>query len=110
MPFFDTGCPDGWRAALGEIAATPFERLVPGHGDTMTREQFTAWRAAFDAWLDCAASPADVATCVATWRTGAAAFIAPGDEARIDEYAAYYTTEILRSPDARDRFCRPLAP
>src|SRR5678816_2616040 len=29
-PFFDSGCPEGWRAALGEIAATPFVRLIPG--------------------------------------------------------------------------------
>lgn len=89
VPFFDSGCPEGWRAALGEIAATPFVRLIPGHGEPMTREAFASWRAAFDALLDCAASPAAVATCVAGWRTGAAAFIPAGDAARIDEYTAY---------------------
>jgi glyoxylase-like metal-dependent hydrolase (beta-lactamase superfamily II) len=108
VPFFDSGCPEGWRAALGEIAATPFVRLIPGHGDPMTREAFARWRAAFDALLDCAASPAEVATCVSGWRAGAAAFIPAGDEARIDEYAAYYLTEILRSPAAHERFCHPL--
>lgn len=108
VPFFDSGCPEGWRAALAEIAATPFERLIPGHGDPMTREAFTAWRAAFDALLDCAASPADAAACVAGWRTGAAAFIPAGDGARIDEYTTYYLTEILRSPAAHERFCHPL--
>lgn len=108
VPFFDSGCPEGWRAALGEIAATPFERLIPGHGEPMTREAFAQWRAAFDALLDCAASPAEAATCVAGWRTGAAAFIPAGDEARIDEYTMYYLTEILRSPKAHERFCHPL--
>jgi glyoxylase-like metal-dependent hydrolase (beta-lactamase superfamily II) len=108
VPFFDSGCPDGWRAALGEIAATPFVRLIPGHGEPMTRAAFARWRAAFDALLDCAASPAEVATCVAGWRAGAAVFIAAGDEARIDEYTTYYVTEILRSPAARQRFCNPL--
>jgi tetratricopeptide (TPR) repeat protein len=97
-----------WRAALGEIAATPFERLIPGHGEPMTRDAFAQWRAAFDALLDCAASPAEAATCVAGWRTGAAAFIPAGDEARIDEYTTYYLTEILRSPKAHERFCHPL--
>ena len=58
VPFFDSGCPEGWRAALGEISVTPFERLIPGHGDPMTREAFAQWRAAFDALLDCASSPA----------------------------------------------------
>ncbi|HEY0483236.1 MAG TPA: MBL fold metallo-hydrolase [Kofleriaceae bacterium] len=108
VPFFDTGCPEGWRAALGEIAATPFVRLIPGHGEAMTRDAFARWRAAFDALLDCAASPAEVATCVAGWRAGAAAFIPAGDEARIDAYAAYYVSQILRSPAARERFCKPL--
>src|SRR6185436_4924923 len=108
VPFFDSGCPEGWRAALGEIAATPFVRLIPGHGDPMTRDAFARWRAAFDALLDCAASPAAVATCVSGWRAGASAFIPAGDEARIDEYTAYYVTEILRSPPAHERFCHPL--
>jgi glyoxylase-like metal-dependent hydrolase (beta-lactamase superfamily II) len=108
VPFFDSGCPEGWRAALDELAATPFVRLIPGHGDPMTRDDFARWRAAFDALLDCAASPAEVATCVAVWRAGAAPFIPAGDEARIDEYTTYYVTEILRSPAAHDRFCHPL--
>jgi glyoxylase-like metal-dependent hydrolase (beta-lactamase superfamily II) len=108
VPFFDSGCPEGWRAALGEIAATPFVRLIPGHGDPMTRDAFARWRAAFDALLDCAASPAEAATCVAGWRTGTAEFIPAGDEARIAEYTAYYLTEILRSPAAHERFCHPL--
>ncbi len=108
VPFFDTGCPEGWRRALGDIAATPFERLIPGHGEPMTRETFTHWRAAFDALLDCAASSADAASCAAGWRTGAAELIPHGDEQRIDEYATYYITEILRSPAAHERFCHPL--
>ena len=108
VPFFDSGCPDGWSRALGDIAATSFVRLIPGHGAPMTRAQFTQWRAAFDAWVACAASDAETARCVETWRTAAAPFIPKGDEARIDEYATYYTTEILRSPKARERFCRPL--
>ena len=108
VPFFDTGCPEGWRAALGEIAATPFVQLIPGHGATMTRDAFARWRAAFDALLDCAASNADAAVCVAGWRAGAAAFIPVGDEPRIAAYTAYYVTEILRSPAAHARFCHPL--
>lgn len=108
VPFFDTGCPSGWRRALGEIAATPFVWLVPGHGAIMTREQFTTWRAAFDALLDCAASPADDMTCIAGWREQAAEFIPPDDADRVDRYVAYYVTQILRSPEAHARFCRPL--
>ena len=36
MPFFDTGCEEGWRAALAEIAGAEWTTLVPGHGAPMT--------------------------------------------------------------------------
>lgn len=109
VPFFDTACPEGWRKALGDIAQIPFVRLLPGHGEPMTREAFTRWRAAFDALLDCAASASEVEACVAGWRRDAASFIAKGDEDRIAEFTTYYVTEILRSREAHERFCRPLA-
>ena len=45
LPFMDTACPEGWRRALDEIAATPFATLIPGHGEPMDRAAFLAWRA-----------------------------------------------------------------
>ncbi|HEY5922243.1 MAG TPA: MBL fold metallo-hydrolase [Kofleriaceae bacterium] len=109
VPFFDTACPEGWRKALGEINTTAFERLIPGHGEPMDRRAFESWRAAFDALLDCAASPRNVNECAQGWARDAAAFIRPGDEARIAEFVTYYVAEILRSPAAHERFCKPLA-
>ena len=97
------------RSIRDVLFSYPDDTVVwSGHGEPMDREQFGTWRAAFDALLDCAASANDVAGCVAGWRRGAATFIPAGDEARIDEFTAYYVTEILRSRDARDRFCKPL--
>lgn len=109
VPFMDTACPEGWRRALDEIAATPFATLVPGHGAPMDRAAFLAWRAAFDALIDCGASDRPRADCVAGWRRDAARFIAPGDERRIGEMAGYYIDTRLRSsPEERARYCRPL--
>jgi len=62
VPFMDTACPEGWRRALDEIAATPFTTLIPGHGDPMSRDQFLAWRSAFNNLLDCGASRSGRAT------------------------------------------------
>lgn len=109
VPFLDTACPDGWRKALGEIASTPFERLIPGHGAPMSRADFSTWRTAYDGLLDCAASDRKDAECVAQWRHDAAAFIPAGDERRIEEMLTYYIAERLRSPAARERFCKKLA-
>jgi glyoxylase-like metal-dependent hydrolase (beta-lactamase superfamily II) len=107
IPFLDTACADGWRTALADIAALPFERLIPGHGAPMTRAQFASWRTAFDHLLACAASPRDAKECIAGWKTDAAAFI-PANDPRIDGMLGYYLAERLRSQEARDRFCKPL--
>lgn len=107
-PFFDTGCPEGWRKALGEIAATPFVTLVPGHGEPMSRPQFLQWRKAFDNLLDCAASAQPKEACIAGWKRDAAAFI-PAGETRVDSMIGYYLETRLRAPAAeREKFCRPL--
>lgn len=108
VPFFDTGCPEGWRKALGGIAATPFRTLIPGHGEPMGRPQFLQWRRAFDNLLDCAASDRAKEACVAGWRRDAAAFIPAGD-GRIDGMVGYYLDSRLRAaPAEREKFCRPL--
>jgi glyoxylase-like metal-dependent hydrolase (beta-lactamase superfamily II) len=108
VPFFDTGCPEGWREALSEIAERPFATLVPGHGAPMTRPQFLQWRTAFGNLLDCAVTDKEKEQCVAGWRRDAAAFIPAGDR-RIDELVAYYLDTRLRAPYAeREKYCRPL--
>lgn len=107
-PFFDTGCPEGWRKALGEIAATPFRTLIPGHGEPMTRERFGRWRSAFDNLLDCSASKRPKQACVEGWKRDAATFI-PAGERRVESMVGYYIDTRLRAaPEQRDRFCRPL--
>ncbi len=109
VPFMDTACPEGWRRALDAIAATPFETLIPGHGEPMDRAAFLAWRAAFNALLDCGASDRPKEECVAGWRRDAGRFIPAGGEAMIDGMAAYYVDSRLRSaPEERRRYCRPL--
>jgi glyoxylase-like metal-dependent hydrolase (beta-lactamase superfamily II) len=108
VPFFDTGCPEGWRKALAELESRPFETLIPGHGAPMTKPQFLRWRTAFGNLLDCAATDREKAECVAAWKRDAAAFI-PADDRRIDEMVAYYLDSRLRAPPAeRGKYCRPL--
>ncbi|HEX8624885.1 MAG TPA: MBL fold metallo-hydrolase [Allosphingosinicella sp.] len=107
VPFFDTGCPQGWRKALDRLAATPFATLIPGHGEPMSRQRFGQWRRAFNNLLDCAASKQSKESCVAGWKRDAAPFIPAGQ--RVDGMVGYYLDSRLRAaPEQRDRFCRPL--
>ncbi len=110
VPFMDTACPEGWRRALDEIAATEFVTLIPGHGQPMDRTQFLAWRSAFNNLLDCASSTRPREECIAGWQRDAGQFIAPADQARMGQMAGYYIDSRLRSaPDERQLYCRPLS-
>ena len=106
VPFMDTACPEGWRAALDRVAATPFTTLIPGHGAPMDRAAFLAWRAAFNAFVDCGQSDRPRAECIAGWRRDAARFIPAGSEALVERLAGYYLDSRLRpSPEERQRYC-----
>lgn len=107
VPFMDTACPEGWRRALDEIAATPFATLVPGHGAPMSRPQFLSWRSAFNNLLSCAAPDASRQQCVDGWLRDARPFVSAGDERRISGMVGYYLDTGLRAaPDERRRWCR----
>ena len=107
VPFMDTACPEGWRAALDRIAATPFTILIPGHGDPMDRRAFLAWRAAYNAFVDCGQSSRPRADCIAGWRHDARRFIPNGSEALVERLAGYYLDSRLRSsPGERQLYCQ----
>jgi len=107
VPFMDTACAEGWRAALDWIAATPFTTLIPGHGQPMDRTAFLAWRGAYNAFVDCGQSARPRADCIAGWRRDAARFIPAGSERVVEGLAGYYIDSRLRaSPEERQRYCR----
>lgn len=57
-PFFDTACPAGWSKALDAINTKPLVRVIPGHGDPMSADDFRLYRASFGKLLACAADNA----------------------------------------------------
>ena len=103
-PFFETACPERWRAALDEVWATPFRIAVPGHGEPMTREQFATWRRAYGAFIDCVNSSAEASQCASGWREGVAQFLGD-DNARAaaqqmgEYYVGYLRQNGGKSPD-----------
>ena len=106
VPFMDTACAEGWRTALGHIAAVPFKTLIPGHGAPMDRAGFDRWRAAFGNLLDCAKGNADKQVCADGWVRDAASFIPDADKGRVAAYAGYYIESRLRAPaEEQARFC-----
>ena len=104
VPFLDTACPDGWRKALDTLAATPFVTLIPGHGAPMNRAAFSAWKASFDAFVDCARGTQKVTYCAAGWYDRATWHNSPyTDKMRTLAMADYYANRI-RSGDL-DKNC-----
>ncbi|HEY3520361.1 MAG TPA: MBL fold metallo-hydrolase [Rhodanobacteraceae bacterium] len=109
VPFLDTACPEGWRRALDEIAATHFKTLIPGHGEPMTQRQFLDWRHAYDDLLDCSASTKSRQGCIDGWMKDAVAFIPQSDRDRAAGMVGYYIESRLRAPEGeRERYCHPL--
>lgn len=105
-PFLDTACPDGWQRALGEVAASKFEKVIPGHGAPMDRAQFESYRAAFTGFVACAGSTTAKEACSAQWADAVQPLL--GGEAkerqRAEAFAAYYV-DLLRANGGRSAYC-----
>lgn len=67
VPFLDTACPADWLRSLDQLAALPFERVVPGHGPVLDRAGFQRYQQALGGLLACAAGPSTVAACAQGW-------------------------------------------
>jgi glyoxylase-like metal-dependent hydrolase (beta-lactamase superfamily II) len=111
VPFFDTACEQGWRAALEAIDAAEWMTLIPGHGAPMTRAEFGRWRAAFTSWLDCAGSARPAAQCAAGWMRDAAGFYRDDEAASVRMLAEAYVAQVLRAPASeRMAYCAATGP
>jgi glyoxylase-like metal-dependent hydrolase (beta-lactamase superfamily II) len=105
VPYFETACPERWRASLDEVWATPFEVAVPGHGRPMNRAQFDSYRHAYGAFVSCVQSSAAPAQCSSGWVNGIGALI--GDDAdrrrtiaaSADYYVGYLRSNGGKAPD-----------
>jgi glyoxylase-like metal-dependent hydrolase (beta-lactamase superfamily II) len=97
-PFLDTACVGGWKAALAQVEATPFETLVPGHGSPMDRAGFARYREAFEGFTACALSPREAGDCARGWAQAVSPLLAAAgqDPKRAEAMAAYYAKEVLR--------------
>lgn len=95
-PFFDTACPTRWQATLATLELQPFEHLVPGHGETMSRAQFGQYRRAFDALLECAAGPEEAHVCVEAWTAAAGSLLDGYPPGLTRGLIEYYLAQRLR--------------
>ena len=98
-PLFDTACPAGWKAALDGLASVPFEKLVPGHGPVLTRDQFETYRRAFGNLLACAASPKAKDECIDGWLADAGPLVPAEEQKMARALLDYYLDTSLRPPD-----------
>jgi glyoxylase-like metal-dependent hydrolase (beta-lactamase superfamily II) len=105
-PFFETACPDAWRAALDEVWDTPFRIAVPGHGEPMTRDQFGVWRAAYGTFIDCVGSDAEASQCASAWSQGVAQFVTDDRARRAAPQMAEYYVGFLRENGGKSPDCR----
>ena len=108
VPFLDTACVAGWRTALKEIAALPFQTLVPGHGNPMSRQEFETYRAAFESFVGCARSDKDKNICATQWRQDVSSLIATSgmNPQQGQGMATYYVADVLRANGGNSKSCK----
>jgi glyoxylase-like metal-dependent hydrolase (beta-lactamase superfamily II) len=105
VPYFETACPERWRASLDEVWATPFDTAIPGHGRPMTRVQFDGYRQAYGLFVSCVQSSAAPAQCSKGWVEGIGALIGDDPERRraiaanADYYVGYLRSNGGKAPD-----------
>jgi len=106
VPYFESACPDRWKATLDEVWATPFETAIPGHGAPMTRAQFDAYRRSFGEFVSCARSDKTAAACGTAWADGIGGALLGDDPARkravasgIEYYVGYLRSNGGKAPD-----------
>jgi len=106
--FLDTACPAGWSNALGEIDATPFRILLPGHGAPMNRAQFQTYRGAFDALMACAATDRDANDCAAEWTKNVQPLLGadPANQKQAQAMTIYYVKDVLRPHGGKSAECK----
>jgi glyoxylase-like metal-dependent hydrolase (beta-lactamase superfamily II) len=108
VPFFDTACPAQWQATMRRLEALPFERVLPGHGPLMSRDDFKRYLGALDRLLSCAASDRTVAECSSGWIADLGPLLPAAAQRSIEPMLGHYFKERLRvSADQRLRDCRP---
>jgi glyoxylase-like metal-dependent hydrolase (beta-lactamase superfamily II) len=109
-PYLDTACPQGWAAALGQVAAVPFEVAIPGHGPVMNHAQFDLYRNSFEAFIDCADSARPAGECASGWAGAVEPLLVddPHARQRAQNVAAYYVG-MLRAHGGRSQYCESTA-
>ncbi|MGB7740457.1 MAG: hypothetical protein WBM03_15205, partial [Steroidobacteraceae bacterium] len=92
--------------ALQQVAATPFEVAIPGHGGAMTRAQFLLYQAAFEAFIACSNSVRPQDECATSWADSIRTLLAedPPEQQRAREMAGYYVG-MLRANGGRSKYC-----
>lgn len=110
VPYFETACPDRWRAAMDEVWATPFTTAVPGHGRPLTRAAFDAYRQAFSALVSCVrTADAPAGRCATGWTDGIASLVDLTPERRtsivagVEYYVGYLRKSGGQAPDCKAR-------
>jgi glyoxylase-like metal-dependent hydrolase (beta-lactamase superfamily II) len=105
VPYFETACPERWKASLDEVWETPFETAIPGHGRPMTRAQFDVYRKAFGEFAACVRTDKPAAECSAGWVDTAGSLIGDDPARRtavagnMDYYVGYLRPNGGKAPD-----------
>ena len=91
---------------MRQVAATPFEIAIPGHGAPMSHAEFQHYRAAFEAFVACSSSTRAADDCASAWTNSVGSLLGKDahDPERARKMTAYYVG-MLRANGGRSKYC-----
>lgn len=104
-PNFDTACAEIWVDDLNVLWAQQFDRLVPGHGRVLDKDEFRIWQLAFEDLVQCAGSRKSDESCRDGWLKGTRKLLSAEEQAEASRMLDRDIPALLRNEAAQEKAC-----
>jgi glyoxylase-like metal-dependent hydrolase (beta-lactamase superfamily II) len=105
-PLLDTACAEIWLDDLNVLWAQDFERLVPGHGRVLAKDEFRIWQLAFEDLMKCSNSRKSAEDCRDGWLKGTRKLeFSDADRALATQVLDHAIPNLLRDEAVQAKYC-----
>ncbi len=104
-PNFETACAEIWIDDLNVLWAQKFDRLVPGHGRVIDKDEFRVWQMAFEDLVKCAGSRKSDESCRDGWIKDTRKLLGAEEQAEASRMLDRDIPTLLRNEEAQAKAC-----
>ena len=105
-PLLDTACAEILIDDLNVLWAQDFERLVPGHGRVLSKDEFRIWQLAYEDLLKCTGSRKSAESCRDDWLKDTRKLdLSDSDKALATQLLDYAIPNLMRNEAVQAKYC-----